>query len=124
MPATDHVSGLKKPDYLKKIAYNIFELGHGYRTCAMVLDLSVYTVREWYAQYKLGYYESELTSSKPKQKAYSLEFRQKVIKDYLDTKPSITELAKRYEVSKRTVRRWIQEYQDNNPLTDCEESAG
>ena len=116
MPATDHAPGLTKPDYLKKIAYNIFELGHGYRTCATVLDLSVYTVREWYAQYKLGYYESDLMSPKPKQKAYSVEFRQKVINDYLETNPSITELAKRHEVSKRTVRRWIEDHKKTKEL--------
>ena len=31
-----------QPDYLKKVAFKIFELGHGYRTCAQVLDLSIY----------------------------------------------------------------------------------
>lgn len=114
MPVTDRRPGLSQPDYLKKIAYNIFQLGHGYKTCAAVLDLSVYTVREWYAQYKLGYFEPELMSPK-RNKKYSEDFRRKVVQDYLETQPTITELSKRHEVGKRTVRRWIDDYRKANP---------
>lgn len=70
MPTYDRIPGHAQPDYLKKIAYNVFELGHGYKTRATVLDVSVYTVREWYAQYKLGHYDADFMESKPKRKSY------------------------------------------------------
>ena len=111
MPATDRRPGQAQPEYLKKIAYNVFELGHGYKTCAAVLDLSIYTVREWYAQYKLGLYKPSTIESKNKKTFYSQAFRQKVLTDYFENKPSITELSRRYEVSKRTLKRWIEDFE-------------
>lgn len=118
MPVSDQQSDLhacNQADYLKKVAFKIFQLGHGYRTCAQVLGLSVYTVREWYALYKFGAYDPETLGRQPV-KRYSSEFRQKVIEDYKQTRPSITELAKRHDVSKRTVRRWIDESQINQQV--------
>lgn len=111
MLSCERTPRLPKPEYLKKIAYNIFELGHGYKTCAAVLDVSVYTVREWYSQYKLGLYETDTIESKPKRKSYSHDFRQKVINDYVKNKPTISELARSHEISKRTARRWITEFE-------------
>lgn len=111
MPTYDRIPGHAQPDYLKKIAYNVFELGHGYKTRATVLDVSVYTVREWYAQYKLGHYDADFMESKPKRKSYSVDFRQKVIKDYVDSKTTISDLARRYEILKRTARRWIEDFE-------------
>lgn len=108
MPDVVSTTDNLQPDYLKKVAFKIFELGHGYRTCAQVLDLSIYTVREWYALYKFGAYDPE-TLGRPFVKRYNDQFRQKVLNDYFENKPSITELAKRYDVSKRTVKRWIDE---------------
>ncbi len=108
MPDVVSTTDNLQPDYLKKVAFKIFELGHGYRTCAQVLDLSIYTVREWYALYKFGAYDPE-TLGRPFVKRYNTQFRQKVLNDYFENKPSITELAKRYDVSKRTVKRWIDE---------------
>lgn len=108
---SERTPGFSKPEYLKKIAYNIFELGHGYKTCAAVLDVSVYTVREWYSQYKLGLYETDTIESKPKRRSYSYDFRQKVIQDYVENKPTISELARSHEISKRTARRWITEFE-------------
>ncbi len=111
MPATDRRPGQAQPEYLKKIAYNVFELGHGYKTCAAVLDVSVYTVREWYAQYKLGHYDADFMESKPKRKSYSVDFRQKVIKDYVESQSTISDIARRHEISKRTARRWIEDFE-------------
>ena len=103
---SDKLSGCSQPANLKQIAFKIFELGHGYRTCAEVLGLSIYTVREWYALYKFGSYDPELICKKPV-KAYSEAFREKVVRDYLATQPTISELSRRYDVSKRTLKRWI-----------------
>ena len=116
MPDVVSTTDNLQPDYLKKVAFKIFELGHGYRTCAQVLDLSIYTVREWYALYKFGAYDPE-TLGRPFVKRYNDQFRQKVLNDYFENKPSITELAKRYDVSKRTVKRWIDEANQKRQLS-------
>lgn len=104
-------------EYLKKIAFRIFALGHGYRTCADVLDLSPYTVREWYAMYKFGAYDrSEMGVSTRHGAIYTSEFRQKVVDDYLTNQEPISVLAKRYEISRRTVRRWIDNVEQINKV--------
>lgn len=111
MPQDNQKPGVPQPEYVKRVAYRIFALGHGYRVCADILELSVYTVREWYAQYKLGQFELKdgFSIKKP---LYDEEFKKKVVKFYFDTKPSMNELANHHKVSERTVRRWIKSYQD------------
>lgn len=97
---------IRAPEYIKRVAFNIFSLGHGYRTCAEILELPLYTVREWYALYKFGAYDSVLRAKRPI-KFYSNDFRMKVILDYFETEMNISELSRKYEVSRRTLRRWI-----------------
>ena len=74
-------------------------------------------VRGWVMMYKV--YGASIFDDKPHNQSYTKEFKEKVIKEYLDGKGSITDLKTKYKIlSYDTLRRWILKYNNGIILTD------
>ena len=75
------------------------------------------TVRGWVMMFKeCG---EEVFNDKPNNQSYTKEFKEKVVKEYLDGKGSIPDLSVKYKIlGYDTLRRWILKYNNGIILTD------
>jgi transposase-like protein len=99
-------------DYLsgKKSAAEIArELGMGKR--------GIVTVKGWARNYKAN--GGEIFEDKPHNRAYSKEFKEKVVQEYLTGQGSTYDLQAKYCIpSRRTIRRWISMYNNHIEIKD------
>ena len=74
-------------------------------------------VRYWARQYEMN--GDEIFDDKPKNKSYSKEFKEKVVKEYLDGKGSFKYLAAKFGIpSNCTVLSWVKKYNGHIELED------
>jgi len=74
-------------------------------------------VRKWSTRYKT--YGSSAFEETHHNKPYSKEFKEKVIKEYLEGKGSLIDLAVKYSIpSDETVRQWVSRYNKHIELKD------
>ena len=99
-------------DYLsrKKSAIQIArELGMGKRGYDKVY--------EWARNYKIN--GGEILNEKPHNRSYSMEFKEKVVHEYLNGQGSMSELQAKYGIpSFRTISRWISMYNNHIEIKD------
>lgn len=75
------------------------------------------TVRYWARQYEVN--GDEIFDDKPRNKSYSKEFKEKVVKEYLDGKGSFKYLAAKFGIpSNCTVLSWVKKYNGHIELED------
>ena len=75
------------------------------------------TVRGWVMMYKE--YGADIFDDKPDNQSYTKEFKEKVVKEYLDGKGSIADLKTKYKIfGYNTLRSWILKYNNDIILTD------
>ena len=74
-------------------------------------------VRYWARQYEVN--GDEIFDDKPRNKSYSKEFKEKVVKEYLDGKGSFKYLAAKFGIpSNCTVLSWVKKYNGHIELED------
>lgn len=74
-------------------------------------------VRYWAKQYEVN--GDEIFDDKPRNKSYSKEFKEKVVKEYLDGKGSFKYLAAKFGIpSNYTVLSWVKKYNGHIELED------
>jgi len=74
-------------------------------------------VRKWSTRYKT--YGSSVFEETHHNKSYSKEFKEKVVKEYLEGKGSLIDLAVKYSIpSDETVRQWVSRYNKHIELKD------
>lgn len=74
-------------------------------------------IREWSKKYKV--YGASAFEERQHNKPYSKEFKEKVVKEYLEGKGSIRNLAVKYDIpSSETLRQWISSYNNHIELRD------
>ena len=75
------------------------------------------TVRGWVMMFKEC--DEEVFNDKPHNKSYTKEFKETVVKEYIEGKGSITDLRVKYKIlGYDTLRRWILKYNNGIILTD------
>ena len=81
---------------------------------AQKLGCGIKSIRVWVMMYKK--YGTDIFDEKPNNQSYTKEFKEKVVKEYLDGKGSILSLKTKYKIlSDNTLRNWILKY--NNGIT-------
>ena len=74
-------------------------------------------VRYWARQYEMN--GDKIFDDKPKNKSYSKEFKEKVVKEYLDGKGSSRYLAAKFGIpSESSVLSWVKKYNSHIELED------
>ena len=74
-------------------------------------------VRDWARQYEMN--GDKIFDDKPKNKSYSKEFKEKVVKEYLDGKGSSRYLAAKFGIpSESSVLSWVKKYNSHIELED------
>ena len=74
-------------------------------------------IRQWSKKYKT--YGSSVFEETHHNKSYSKEFKEKVVKEYLEGKGSTHDLAIKYNISSHdTLRRWVSRYNKHIELKD------
>ena len=74
-------------------------------------------VRKWIAEYDK--YGEEAFTNKIRNKQYSKDFKETVIKEYFDGNGSLFELSMKYDIpSRSTLRNWINSYNSHEELKD------
>jgi len=86
-----------------------------FNSIAQSLGVATSTVREWYYRY-LENGEKAFTKT-DKNKSYSREFKQGVIKDYLEAF-SLIDIASKYNISRSMVLSWVNKYNNGIELKD------
>lgn len=81
------------------------------------LECHLETVREWATMYR-GFGESIFDDKKNNQ-SYSKEFKEQIVKEYLEGKSSLSDLRIKYNIfSDSTILNWISKYNNGIILTD------
>lgn len=84
---------------------------------AQKLGCGIKSIRVWVMMYKK--YGTDIFDEKPNNQSYTKEFKEKVVKEYLDGKGSILSLKTKYKIlSDNTLRNWILKYNNGIMLTD------
>lgn len=74
-------------------------------------------VRKWISEYEK--YGEEAFTNKTRNKQYSKDFKEMVIKEYLDGNGSLFDLSIKYDIpSRTTLRNWINSYNSHEELKD------
>lgn len=94
---------------------------NGIRSIVQIyLDLEVKstrTIHQWISVYQVS--GVLVLTSKQKNSSYSKEFKSKDVKEYLDVKGSLSNIAVKYDISgHETLRRWISIYNSGMELKD------
>lgn len=75
------------------------------------------TVRGWVLMYKE--HGDDIFDDKPHNQSYTKEFKEKVVKEYLDGEGSIIDLKTKYKIlGYNTLKKWILQYNNGIILTD------
>ncbi len=115
----------RKVKYTKELKIKACELylssGISYADVAKQLGImrrnSKDMIRYWVRMYKT--YGAKVFDDKPHNKSYSKEFKEMVVKEYLEGKGSLLDLMDKYEIySPATVLRWINDYNNDIELKD------
>lgn len=85
----------------------MFESGMGYRKVARLLGVSVYTVKDWSEQFKLGSFRVELPAHIV---GYSDEFKDKAVMMHASGM-SAYRISHMLGISNSTCLRWLREHQ-------------
>lgn len=93
----------RHPYELRRQALEIFENGGSYKNCARILDIPLYTVRDWFRCYTIGTFRTERGA---RQQRYSLEQRKAVL-TLRQQGASYNEISKMTKVNRATVLQWI-----------------
>jgi transposase-like protein len=100
---TDYLSGLKSASQIA-IELNMGKQGQG-------------VVRGWAKKYKA--YGASVFINKPRNNSYSKEFKERVVKEYINCTSSPNELILKYNIpSRTTLVRWIKMYNNHIELKD------
>ena len=107
--------GVDLPVKIKKKAYDLFRQGYGYRASARILQLSIYTTREWKRQYDAGFFNPQRGFHRTK-RVFTDEFRHKVVETMQRENLTLNETAFHFQLTRRTVSQWIERVkQEQNP---------
>lgn len=111
----------RKNKYTKEIKLKaIQEYINGSKSLSEIsnkLECHLETVREWVTMYR-GRGESIFDDKKNNQ-SYSKEFKEQIVKEYLNGKGSLTDLRIKYNIlSDSTIFNWISKYNNGIILTD------
>lgn len=108
-PTKQNLKCLSKDDRIKcrAKAFRLFEDGLGYRAVSSMLNLSVYTVRDWARLFKTGNFDPQIKHpGKYSQNLSTQEIRDQVKAEY-ENGASISYLSVKYGKNKTTVRYWL-----------------
>ena len=90
---------------VRRLAYNLYLEGYGYKAAAKQLGLHESTVRDWFRRFKANAYDS-LLSQKLTTKRYPLELKEKVIQLRNDGF-SWTQILQETRVPIGTAKNWV-----------------
>lgn len=100
----DRIIPVKK----RKYAAELFEKGFGYKRVAGILELSAYTVRDWFQLWKQGRFAVHVSK---KLYTYTEDFKREVVRLRLSGK-SWSQLRRETGVSSVTCKKWIEQFPD------------
>lgn len=111
----------RKNKYSKEIKIKVInEYIKGFKSIKNIaydLGCSIKAVRDWIKMYNK--YGADIFDDKPRNQSYTKEFKEKVVKEYLDGKGSIDDLKIKYKIlSNRSLRKWILKYNNGIILAD------
>lgn len=97
-----------KPDVTKRrMAYNLFLEGKGYKFAAKELNINEHTARDWFRRFRAGPSASEsLLSETTNTKRYPMELREKAI-ELRHKGMSWTEILDATGVPPGTIKNWV-----------------
>lgn len=102
----------RKPKFTKEVkiqACKDYESGKGsFNSIARGVGVSSFAIKEWYYAYKI--HGENVFNYSNKNKSYSKEFKESLIKDYISGKYSSGELGAKHNIAISMVKKWIQKY--------------
>lgn len=111
----------RKNKYSKEIKIKVInEYIQGFKSIGNIaydLGCNEKAVRDWIMMYKE--YGADIFDDKTRNQSYTKEFKEKVVKEYLDGKGSLESLQIKYKIlSNSTLRKWILKYNNGIILKD------
>lgn len=94
---------------LRQKALEIFKSGGSYKNCARILDIPLYTARDWFRCYTIGTFRTERGA---RQQRYSPEQKEAVL-TLRQQGASYNKISKMTKVNRATVLQWIHQDRDN-----------
>ncbi|TCD54661.1 transposase [Alloscardovia theropitheci] len=93
-------------------AFSLFAQGYGYKYVARVLDMSVYSAKEYYYTYRSQGSQAEHNMSK--QQTYSLETKLQAVLAVIDNEESKASVLERLHIRSMTsLKSWIRAYKQH-----------
>ena len=94
-----------------------YKSGKGsFNSIADAIGVRSITIQEWYSAY--SYHGVSAFSSSKKNNSYTRDFKNMIVKHYLEKTYTTMELSGKYNISLSMVKRWIKKYNDGIALKD------
>ncbi|MBT1165929.1 helix-turn-helix domain-containing protein [Bifidobacterium simiarum] len=101
-------------DGFMRLVAGVFRDGHGYKSAARRLGVSVDTAKKWFLSYRIGG-EAALMGERGR-KAYGYETKLAAVRDHVERGMTAAEVMARYGIaSVSPLHRWCREYRAGGP---------